>query len=58
MVNALTNVPVANFVRPAGVVIPPEPDIKNDDKDKDKDKDKKDKEDEQKKQHLGSRRTT
>lgn len=40
MVNALANVPVANFVRPAGVVIPPEPDIKNDDKDKDKDKDK------------------
>ena len=38
MVNALANVPVANFVRPAGVVIPPEPDIKNDDKDKDKDK--------------------
>ena len=36
MVNALANVPVANFVRPAGVVIPPEPDIKNDDKDKDK----------------------
>ena len=42
MVNAVANLPAVDFIRPSGVVIPPEPKIEDEkDKDKDKDKDKK-----------------
>lgn len=44
MVNAHRNLPVSYFYNP-GVVVPPEPEIKQDPKDKDKDKDGKDKND-------------
>ena len=40
MVNAVANLPAVDFIRPSGVVIPPEPKIEYEkDKDKDKDKD-------------------